>query len=208
MEALQHKYKIIFLLGIGLLLHLQAVSAHPHIWIDVDAVLVEDQEGPEGVRLEWRFDEFYSSGFLVDFDENRDRVFQQEEADAIYREAFLHLKDGGYFSYLQLDGEMLDFGQAYDFYVAFSSGQVVYQFTLPLNSEDAQRMKEGAALSVTSFDTTNYIAFYMSDPGATMGRTVRLEMSSGYEYSTRELRFGRGLGRAFRSRGRLIRELR
>ncbi|AHC16149.1 DUF1007 family protein [Salinispira pacifica] len=187
---------------------LQILSAHPHIWIDVDAVPVEKQGRLEGVRLEWRFDEFYSSGFLVDFDENRDRAFQPEEADAIYREAFRHLQEGGYFSFLQIDGKTLPVDQAYDFHVAFSSGQVVYQFTLPLRLEDVRQLEQGSTLGVTSFDATNYIAFYMIDPGGSMGNGVRLEMSQGYEYSTRELRFRHSGGRVFRSRGRLIRDLR
>jgi ABC-type uncharacterized transport system substrate-binding protein len=132
------------------------LSAHPHIWIDVYLTPRMENGVLRSIEVRWEFDEWYSSGYLADFDTNRDRRFTGREAEDIYENAFVHLADVGYFMTIEDSRGPVDPGIARDFSVDYQDGRLIYRFTLDVNLN----LGRGGEVVALSLDPSNYIAFF------------------------------------------------
>jgi len=66
----------------------QTSFSHPHAFIDNKLTMIFDNEGFAGIRVEWVFDEFFSSMITGDYDRNQNNILENSEIDAIEKEAF------------------------------------------------------------------------------------------------------------------------
>ena len=148
----------IFALIVVLSSALARLYAHPHMWIDFRVHPIVTDNTVEFVRIEWFFDEFYSSSLILDMDTNKDRFFQREEVREIHDNAFDHLIESEYFAVIRIDGNEIRIQKAQDFNTRIEDGVVVYEFSLPLNT----RMSIIDKINVTFFDAGYFISFQPS----------------------------------------------
>ncbi|MBM4442548.1 MAG: DUF1007 family protein [Candidatus Rokubacteria bacterium] len=132
-------------------------AAHPHVWIDYAAVVRVGPEGPEGVRLDWAFDEMLSSLVIQKYDTNKDGKFSAAENQAIAKEHLAYLKDSNFFADIKVDGTPLTITEVKDFEARVVKGQLHYLFTVPLPKT---RKPEGV-IDINVVDPSFYSAFSM-----------------------------------------------
>ena len=134
-----------------------SAQAHPHVWIDYEVVVRFGPEGPEGVRVDWAFDEMLSSLIIQKYDADRDGKFSPAESRALEKEHLAALKDFNYFVELRIDGKPLPVTAVKDFEARNVRGQLHYLFTVPVR---AARQEGVVDINVT--DPTYYSAFSMA----------------------------------------------
>ncbi len=139
--------------GILLLFLLSIILAHPHSFIDYTAEVCFDDKGVQGISTIWYFDDMFSS-FVESYDEDKNKVFSEEEASLLKQEAFDNLKEYNYFSRIYLDGKAVQVNNIKDFYPFFKGNIIAYKFFIPLEQEITSTTKE---LVFMFFDPTYYI---------------------------------------------------
>lgn len=139
------------------------LAAHPHVFIDNVVTFVFDKDRVTAIRLQWTFDELFSSTVLEGFDRNGDGAFDAAEIVEIEAGAFANLREYHYFSYLWIDGRGEDEINVRDFTAAARDGIVTYSFVVPLAAAvDPVRHRVEAAI----YDSEYYvdIALDENDP--------------------------------------------
>ena len=129
--------------------------AHPHVWIDYTVIVRFTADGPDGVRVDWAFDEMISSLIIQKYDTDRDGRFSAKENRAIETEHFVHLKDFNYFVELKVDGVPVPVTQPRDFEARIVKGQLHYAFTVPI----PRGVRREGIVDVNVVDPTFYTAF-------------------------------------------------
>jgi len=129
-------------------------AAHPHVWIDAVTTFVVKAGMVTGIRVEWTFDEFFSTTLLDDFDVNRDKRFDAKEIAALEKDAFGRTAAQGYFTFVKVDGAALKGLAAKEFTARVDKGIVHYSYLLPFPHPVDPRK---AALTVTYYEDSYYI---------------------------------------------------
>jgi len=120
------------LVAFALLAPAGAAEAHPHIWIRATATLQFEDGKITGIRHEWVFDDFFSNAIITDFDKNKNKQFEPDEVKEVEANAFVALKEFGYFTHVRVGGKAVTIGTTRDFTPAIEKGKVVYRFTAVL----------------------------------------------------------------------------
>jgi ABC-type uncharacterized transport system substrate-binding protein len=132
--------------------------AHPHVWIDYAVTVRFTADGPEGVRVDWAFDEMISALIIQKYDTDRDGRFSAYETRAIEKEHFVYLKEFNYFVEVKIDGAPMPITQFKDFEARNVKGQLHYLFTVPL----PRGARRDGVVDVNVVDPTFYTAFTAS----------------------------------------------
>jgi ABC-type uncharacterized transport system substrate-binding protein len=140
-------------------------QAHPHVWIDANVTFVFDQKMLTGVRVEWTFDEIFSTLVIREHDKNKNKKFEESEIESVRRDAFVATKEYSYFTHIAVAGSKVAIANATDFKAEIVKGKVVYRFTLPLAAPVDPSEK---AVAVKAYDETFYV-----DIGLETGDPVR-----------------------------------
>ncbi|MGP1394973.1 MAG: DUF1007 family protein [Inquilinaceae bacterium] len=110
-----------------------AVQAHPHVWIDIQADILFDDDGRvAALGQRWLFDEFYTAFVTEGLDGDGDGAPDAEPLDALLRDTMTNLRDYDFFSRVERGAETLDFGDISDMAVSVRDGRLEMAFTLPL----------------------------------------------------------------------------
>lgn len=138
-----------------LLLALPAPAlAHPHVLVDVHA-LVEFKDGKiVGLFMGWKFDAVFSASLLKDFDKNKDNRLGPDEMKDLEREAFRDTKEQAHFTYARIGTAPVVWKDATDFKVVAVKDTLMYAFRLPLPRPVDPRQD---AFSFTTYEETFYI---------------------------------------------------
>lgn len=129
-------------------------QAHPHVLVDVHA-LVEFKDGKiVSLFMGWKFDPVFSASLLKDFDKNHDNCLDAEEMKTLEREAFRDTKPQGHFTYARIGAEPVTWPDATDFKVIGVKDTLMYAFRLPLPRPIDPRQE---AFSFTTYEETFYI---------------------------------------------------
>jgi ABC-type uncharacterized transport system substrate-binding protein len=116
----------------------------------------------EGIQIEWKFDDYFSGSLIQDFDLNRDKVFNNNEIQDIYKEAFSNLKNYGYFVFMRKGNDRKNPAKVTNFKAWQRDGVVFYSFYIPL---DNLKYENNFYLAV--FDRSFYCSVvYAEDPVA------------------------------------------
>jgi ABC-type uncharacterized transport system substrate-binding protein len=136
--------------------------AHPHVFIDYSIVFLVGPRGPESVRIEWTFDEVYSSMLLKQYDADRDGVFSPRELQVLEEKHFRRLGEDHYFLELKAAGRSVPVAGVREFQAKAGRGSVSYGFTVPLPGLDADQ----GVVEVLLEDAEYYVAFAAVTPPA------------------------------------------
>ena len=147
------KKKLCWFVILYLVLSLDYVFAHPHVFIDNTVTIVFDHCGLTGIRVKWVFDEMFSSMIIHDYDTNKDSTFSHDEIEKIKNGAFSNLKSYNYFTYLKINGEEFIVKYVKDFSADLNSNKVVYNFFIPCHVSATSSYKE---IKLSMYDSTYY----------------------------------------------------
>jgi len=159
-----------FLLAlVMLLLAAGAASAHPHVFIDYTATILDDGDKVTGVRIAWTFDEMYSASLFHDYTSRPQGPLGPADIEQLRTGAFQDTADLHFFTDIWLNGKLLDIKSVKDFDASYKDHRMTYRFTVPL---DLARPKEGDALDfrVAAFDNEFYIDFELAK-----GEAIKVE---------------------------------
>ncbi len=107
--------------------------SHPHIWIDAVATLVFAESKLTEVRIQWTFDDLFSSALRDQFDPNKTGKFDGKALADLKADAANGLKDFNWFTHLIVGGKKLTVAEGKDFSAAIEGDRVVYRFIVPVS---------------------------------------------------------------------------
>jgi ABC-type uncharacterized transport system substrate-binding protein len=110
-----------------------AARAHPHIWIEAWVELRMGGGGVEAVRVHWRFDEFFSSLAITDFDGNKNGRLDPPEIERLVGATVESLRDGNFFTFVRAGQDIQKVEQVDDFVAKVVDKSLVYEFTIKLD---------------------------------------------------------------------------
>ena len=147
------KKKLCWFVILYLVLSLDYVFAHPHVFIDNTVTIVFDHSGLTGIRVKWVFGEMFSSMIIHDYDTNKDSTFSHDEIEKIKNGAFSNLESYNYFTYLKINGEKFIVKYVKEFSADLNSHKVVYNFFIPCHVSATSSYKE---IKLSMYDSTYY----------------------------------------------------
>ena len=106
-------------------------AAHPHVFVDNAVAFVFGQEGLEGVRVDWLFDDMFGTMILEQFDTDGDGEFSQKEVEGLKTGAFDNLKNFDWFTFLTVDGQPCRPSRVEGFRAGMRGGHLFYTFFVP-----------------------------------------------------------------------------
>lgn len=106
--------------------------AHPHIWIDAVATFVFADSKLTGLRIQWTFDELFSSALREQFDPNKTGKFDGQALANLKADAANGLKEFNWFTHLTIGGKKLAIAEGQDFSATIEGDRVIYRFTVPV----------------------------------------------------------------------------
>jgi ABC-type uncharacterized transport system substrate-binding protein len=98
-----------------------AVSAHPHVWVAVESTIVYENGAITGLAQRWIFDEFYSASAIQGLDTNNDGNYDRSEMAELTTLNIEGLKEFGYFTYVNLAGQPLEFDAPKDYWMELAA---------------------------------------------------------------------------------------
>jgi ABC-type uncharacterized transport system substrate-binding protein len=129
--------------------------AHPHVFADARLEVLIDPEGTvKSLRHVWRFDEFFSSTVLVQFDKNKDLKLEKTELEAVATTVHHSLADYNYFQLVTQSGKDVAM-QAPDHLVAdFRDNRLLILF----ETHPQEKLKLAGKTDFGIYDPTFYSA--------------------------------------------------
>ena len=141
-------------LALALLLLPLAAWAHPHVMVDVHA-LVEFKDGKiVSLYMGWKFDPVFSASLFKDYDKNKNGKLDPDEIKEIEREAFRDTKEQSHFTFAKIGDKPVAWPDATDFKVMGVKDSLLYTFRLKLPEPVDPRQ---VAFSFTTYEETFYI---------------------------------------------------
>jgi ABC-type uncharacterized transport system substrate-binding protein len=157
------------------------LSAHPHVKLTSHVEIVCSGNRCEGCRFEWKFDDFFSGSVIREFDKNKDGFFDAKEIKNIYNQAFINLKNYGYFVFLRKGFERKNPDKVTDFSAWQKNGVLYYSFFVPF-----EKLKYDDDFYVAVFDRSFYCAVVYTDKDVSVmqksGEAPNYELSVNKKY--------------------------
>jgi ABC-type uncharacterized transport system substrate-binding protein len=157
--------------ALALMAPAQDAFAHPHVFIEVQPAFIVAKGRIVGVRVDWVFDEIFSSALARDFDTDRDKQFSPAETGKLKAGAFDNLKDYGYFTHFRLNKKVELPAEVQDFSAAIEKNKVVYRFTV--------RPPQRVDPAKVSFDVMFYDETYFVDLRLAEGKPIAVSGAPG-----------------------------
>ena len=119
---------IAFVSGVGA----TPAAAHPHVWVTVRDTVVIEHDQILGVQHEWTFDDMYTTMAIEGLDKNKDGKYDRGELQELAQTNIDGLKDFENFTYAQVAGMKVLFGQPKDYWLDHTNNVLTLHFYLPL----------------------------------------------------------------------------
>jgi ABC-type uncharacterized transport system substrate-binding protein len=134
--------------------------AHPHVFIDNRVAFNFVDNKVASITVNWQFDEIFSVELLTQFDADGDGAFDKLESNAAGEGVLPNLAQFHYFTYVYLDGKLLDAVAPIDFVASAKDRVVFFQMKVPL-PQPADPYKQALALEVN--DREYYVAVELAE---------------------------------------------
>jgi ABC-type uncharacterized transport system substrate-binding protein len=134
--------------------------AHPHVFIDNRVAFNFADKKVTSITLNWQFDEIFSDELLMQFDADGDGTFDKLESNAAGEGVLPNLAQFHYFTYVYLDGKLLDAVTPTDFVASAKDRIVFFQMNVPL-PQPVDPRKQALALEVN--DREYYVAVELAE---------------------------------------------
>ncbi len=137
-----------------------AVFAHPHVFIEQKLKLIFNEEGMEGIHVNWRFDDMFSTMIANDHDANKNDQLEPSEVTQIKEKAFAYIAEYHYFFSVKIDGTPFIVNDVTDFSAELDNGKLIYDFFIPCPVTATKEIKK---LIIASYDPNYYSAIYFAE---------------------------------------------
>ncbi|QLF68169.1 DUF1007 family protein [Peteryoungia desertarenae] len=149
------KRRLALMIGGFCLSPLPQANAHPHIFAEARLEIVSDESGMlSELRNVWRFDEFFSSSVLLDFDHNSNLILDPGELKEIGDTIRESLGDYDYFTFITKNGAAAPVAKPEVFNADFRDNQLLVFFV----AKPKEPVKIEGNLSIGVYDPTLYTA--------------------------------------------------
>jgi ABC-type uncharacterized transport system substrate-binding protein len=158
--------KIGFIAAAANLGSINAVSAHPHVWVTMQTqVEFGPNEEVIGFKHKWTFDEYYTEFAVTGLDTNGDGIYQPEELKPLADTNVEALKEFGYFTFPMIGTTRLALKEPPPgYHLEYKDKLLTLYFTLPLEKPvPASKLKD---FSFSVYDPGIYVdlSFSKKDP--------------------------------------------
>ena len=138
----------------------EGLCAHPHVFIVERIKIVFDDKGLAGFRIQWEFDDMFTSMIAGDHDKNQNNILESAEVAVIKENAFSYTSNQDYFTFIKIDGKPFKVSYIKDFSAKLIDTKLVYEFFVPCHVVGTSSMKQ---VIVASYDPTFYSAIYFAE---------------------------------------------
>ena len=136
-------------------------TAHPHVFINAFLSIDFNDSGVCGIGVKWDFDEMFTELMLEEYDTDANGVFDENERQRLYNEAFVNLKEYGFFTKIFVGDKRLEYSKTKNFKASIKDGQMIYEFYIPLSiniPSDSYKL-----INIYSYDETYYMDVYLDE---------------------------------------------
>jgi ABC-type uncharacterized transport system substrate-binding protein len=136
-------------------------TAHPHVFINAFLSIDFNDSGVCGIGVKWNFDEMFTELMLEEYDTDANGVFDENEQQRLYNEAFVNLKEYGFFTKIFVGDKRLEYSKTKNFKASIKDGQMIYEFYIPLSiniPSDSYKL-----INIYSYDETYYMDVYLDE---------------------------------------------
>lgn len=133
-----------------------AASAHPHVWVAVQATVAYDGGNVKGLQQRWTFDDMYTAMAIQGLDKNGDGTYSREELAELAKINIEGIQQFDYFTFAKLGEEQRKFVIPTDYWLEYKDNVLTLNFMLPLE-QPVPAQTSGFSFSI--FDPTYFIAF-------------------------------------------------
>lgn len=136
-------------------------TAHPHVFINAFLSIDFNDSGVCGIGVKWDFDEMFTELMLEEYDTDANGVFDENEQQRLYNEAFVNLKEYGFFTKIFVGDKRLEYSKTKNFKASIKDGQMIYEFYIPLSiniPSDSYKL-----INIYSYDETYYMDVYLDE---------------------------------------------
>ena len=134
--------------------------ANPHVWVETRITFELDDHRVEGLRFEWRFDDFYSSHAIRTHDLDGDGALGTEEIRALRTEEFDPLARFDHYVHVWVGDARREGHEVDRFSARVEDKRLVYEFSVPVTPP--ADLGEGPVV-VSVFDRANEVDFQFAD---------------------------------------------
>ena len=134
--------------------------ANPHVWVETRITFELDDHRVEGLRFEWRFDDFYSSHAIRTHDLDGDGTLGTKEVRALRTEEFDPLARFDHYVHVWVGDASRDGHEVDRFSARVEDKRLVYEFSVPVTPPADPG--EGPVV-VSVFDRENEVDFRFAD---------------------------------------------
>ncbi len=139
-----------------------AASSHPHVWADIRTSIMTNPEGLiTGVRMEWTFDEGYTTFALDGLDTNGDGTYGPDEIKPLTDENIANLAESDYFGFMRQNEKLLKHGKVTDYTQIYENNRLTLAFVFPLETPVDPR--KACSTTRSMIPTTSFDFGYMKD---------------------------------------------
>ena len=121
--------------------------------------IIFDKSGATALRVEWRFDEMYSSTLRSDYTKTAKGPITAEDVVSLREQHFSPVTAKHFFASAKINGETLPLDKFTDFDARFDGDKAVYGFTIPLAPI---KLAARNTFEFTTFDQEYYIDFELA----------------------------------------------
>ena len=152
---------VIFILGIIYLsIFVKIVQSHPHVFIVQRILIVFNDKGLAGFKIEWAFDDMFACMIASDYDKNKNGIFDTSEVALINKEAFSYVSNYNYFTFIKIDGKSFDVKFIQNFSAILNNKKLIYEFFIPCHVAATNNFKH---LIVATYDPSYYSAVFFAN---------------------------------------------
>jgi len=140
------------------------MSAHPHLYIDMNVELDIDDGGLRGFWQDWTIQRSFGKKIGEIYDKNNNGRFDAEEIPLIEEEVFSNIRKYRYFTHISIGSSLFSPGEIRDFQAEKLDEHVRYRFYVPCLIPAEERKKD---IEIVVYDESLYVSFGLtniSDP--------------------------------------------
>ena len=141
------------------------LSAHPHAFVTTHFKVIFDDNGVKGIRVNWVFDEMYSSMTGPEFDLDGDGTFDEKESEQLILLGNESLPDLNYYTHIEVDGKPHHVQEVENFSITYENGILEYEFFVPCRILGGSKKHQ---LKISPYDVDLFLAMLLPEIGAVL----------------------------------------
>jgi len=134
--------------------------AHPHVFINQKIKIVFDAKGVAGFRIQWEFDDMFTTMIAGDYDINKNQLLEKNEVTTIKEKAFSYLANSNYFTFIKIDNVPFNVKFVQHFSATIINKKLIYDFFIPCHVSASFNTKR---IIVATYDPTYYSAISFAE---------------------------------------------